>query len=630
MSKLRIAQGFSLPLDVLTEAVGIVALRGAGKTYTSVVLIEEAYAAGVPSVVIDATGVYHGLRTAADGVRDGLPFYVFGGPHGDLPLEPQAGKLIADVVVDSGHSFVLDLSDFSKAKARQFVAEFLERLYERKARNRTPLLLVVDEADEWAPQKPRGEAARCLGAVEQVAKRGRSRGIGIVLITQRTQAINKDVLDLIETLFAMRISAPRSRQTVQEWLAVKEATDELGVIDSLSSLPTGTAWVWSPVRGLLEKVAVRRIRTFDSYVTPRPGQERPEPGSRASLDLEALGEQMEATVERAKENDPAELRRRIRVLEQAADLAAVHTQPNAVPQIELLTWARSLFGPLGIKEPREGSVAVYLDLIEQAVVKREPERVEVPVLTAEHTDQLARVLREGKAARDEVSAAASVYDSKAAELLLYLESLTEGRRHLKVPPAEVADRPSGASGRRDAGTSPAKAERPVATSTGSGVDGGSNGTLLNRRAERMVLAVLAQYPDGRSKRQTAILAGYAKSGGGFNGALSKLRTVGYIEGSDPLRITDAGLGAIDGQYEPLPTGRALLDHWLGTMKRRAEREVLQVVYDAYPESLSKAEVAERAGYEVGGGGFNGAVSKLRTLELVEGSGELRAAEALFD
>jgi hypothetical protein len=154
--------------------------------------------------------------------------------------------------------------------------------------------------------------------------------------------------------------------------------------------------------------------------------------------------------------------------------------------------------------------------------------------------------------------------------------------------------------------------------------------VLNRRAERMVLAVLAQHPEGRTKKQTAILAGYALNGGGFNGALSKLRSLGLVDGTDPLRITDAGAAAIEGQYEPLPTGRALLDHWLGTMKRRAEREVLQVIYDAWPNSLPKEEVAARAGYEASGGGFNGALSKLRTLELITGSSDLRASDALCE
>ncbi len=35
------------------------------------------------------------------------------------------------------------------------------------------------------------------------------------------------------------------------------------------------------------------------------------------------------------------------------------------------------------------------------------------------------------------------------------------------------------------------------------------------------------------------------------------------------------------------------------------------------------------GYEPNGGGFNNALSKLRTLELISGRGELRASEDLF-
>ena len=50
----------------------------------------------------------------------------------------------------------------------------------------------------------------------------------------------------------------------------------------------------------------------------------------------------------------------------------------------------------------------------------------------------------------------------------------------------------------------------------------------------------------------------------------------------------------------------------------------------YPASLTKQEVGERAGYEPSGGGFNNALSRLRTLELIEGRGELRASEGFFE
>lgn len=41
------------------------------------------------------------------------------------------------------------------------------------------------------------------------------------------------------------------------------------------------------------------------------------------------------------------------------------------------------------------------------------------------------------------------------------------------------------------------------------------------------------------------------------------------------------------------------------------------------------DLAARTCYEARGGGFNNALSRLRTLELIEGRQELKAAEELF-
>lgn len=333
--KLKIARDLALPLDMVTEATAVVATRGAGKSSAGAVFVEESFAAGVQSVVLDWTGVFWGLRSSADGTGPGLPIYVFGGQHGDLPLEAAAGKLMADLVVDSGHSFVFDLSDLSKEGKRHFCAEFLDRLYDRKARARTTLLLVVDEAHELAPQTPRGGfkgwSATLMGAIESVVSNGRHRGIGVLMITQRTQALNKAVLDLIEQLLVMRMLSPRSHKAIREWIVAKDEEDEAGVIASLPDLPTGTAWVWAPLRGVLKKVAIRRITTFDSYKTPKPGEVLIEPKQRRTLDLEALGEQMAATIEKAKADDPAELRKQIRDLKkQLAERPATEERVETV------------------------------------------------------------------------------------------------------------------------------------------------------------------------------------------------------------------------------------------------------------------------------------------------------------
>jgi hypothetical protein len=145
--------------------------------------------------------------------------------------------------------------------------------------------------------------------------------------------------------------------------------------------------------------------------------------------------------------------------------------------------------------------------------------------------------------------------------------------------------------------------------------------------ERRILIAVAQYPGGRSKRQVAVLTGYAIDGGAFNGNLGTLRNRGWIEGKDHFTITDAGRVAL-GHFEPLPTGRALLNHWLEKLDK-APRTILSTLADQYPRALQKTDLALRCGYEVSGGGFNGALGTLRTLELITGSAELKASADFF-
>lgn len=158
---LTIAENLKLPLDAVTQTFAILAKRGAGKTYTAAVLTEELLKAGLHVVVVDPIGVWWGLRSSADGKHEGLPITVLGGEHGDVPLEIEAGELIADFVVQERASCVLDLSRFRKGEQIRFMTSFAEKLYHA---NRLPLHLVLDEADAFAPQRPQKGQERLLGA----------------------------------------------------------------------------------------------------------------------------------------------------------------------------------------------------------------------------------------------------------------------------------------------------------------------------------------------------------------------------------------------------------------------------------------------------------------------------------
>ena len=103
----------------------------------------------------------------------------------------------------------------------------------------------------------------------------------------------------------------------------------------------------------------------------------------------------------------------------------------------------------------------------------------------------------------------------------------------------------------------------------------------------------------------------------------------WLEGSsDRMAITQPGTSAL-GHFTSLPRGRALLEHWMRQLSK-AERAALHALAQAYPDAPTKEQVARANGYEPNGGGFNNALSRLRTLELISGRGELRGAAELFE
>jgi hypothetical protein len=307
---LHIAKNFSLPREAITQTFAILAKRGVGKTYTASVMAEEMLKAGLSTVVIDPIGVWWGLRASANGKQEGLPIIVLGGDHGDVPLEVAAGQTIADLIIEEHLSAVLDLSLFRKGEQVRFMTDFAERLYHK---NREPLHLMLDEADAWAPQRPMKGTERLLGAVEDLVRRGRARGLGMTLITQRAAVLNKNVLTQCEVLIALRTIAPQDRDAINAWIEVHGTPEQQKeLMDSLPSLPIGTAWFWSPGwLDVFKQVHIRERETFDSSATPKVGKKLTPPKKLAEVDLTKLRERISATIEKAKADDPRELRRQL-------------------------------------------------------------------------------------------------------------------------------------------------------------------------------------------------------------------------------------------------------------------------------------------------------------------------------
>lgn len=270
MKNLIIADGHEnklyLPLELVTQTVGVLAKRRAGKSYTARRIVEQLFKAGQQVVIVDPKGDWWGIRSSADGKSPGLPVIILGGERADVPLETNGGEVVAKLVVEERVSALLDLSLFRKHELATFMAAFLENLYRLKAREayRTPMMLVIDEADAVAPQKPMKGEERMLGAAEDIVRRGGQRGIGCMLVTQRSAVINKNVLTQIQMLVTLRTIAPQDLAAIDAWIDVHGTETERKTLkESLPSLPTGSGWFWSPgwptTDGIFQYVAVLRI-----------------------------------------------------------------------------------------------------------------------------------------------------------------------------------------------------------------------------------------------------------------------------------------------------------------------------------------------------------------------------------
>lgn len=585
MSKLNVGPDLKLPDDAITQTFVIFGKRGSGKSNTGVVLAEEMHRAGGQIIVLDPVGAWWGLKSSFDGSGPGVPVYIFGGTHGDLPLQPQAGVLMAQVAIAHRIPMILDMTGWTGADRARFVTAFAG--YMLAHNDRTPVHIFLEEADAFIPQRPyKGEEAM-LGAMDRLIRWGRQDGIGATAITQRAAKINKDVTTQAEVLIAHRTIGPQDVAAIREWIKYHAAGDEQAeILSTLPTLPDGEAWVWSPDwLDMLRRVRFRRRETFDSASTPKLGEARVQPKALAPVDLDSLRDKLADTVEQAKANDPAELRREI-----AALTAQLRERPTVAPEKVI-------------------------------------ERVEVPVIDHAAIDRFAILTHEIEDARDLLLNMAR----DAADDLASLRAAAS--RPAPVIPASVAvERPAPRSG-------PDRAQPEASLGTAGASPSGSLG-----KAERLILAALAAYPT-LTREQLAFLADYHPRTAGFTNTIGALRTAGRITPGYPASITDEGAAALR-EAGLGPMWAPPLDEWLDRLMRserhllpllgpihpdereswrfdawfarqgKAERAILTPLLEAWPASVDREDLAAAAGYHPRTAGFTNTLGSLRSRELV--------------
>ncbi|MCY0874003.1 MAG: ATP-binding protein [Acidianus infernus] len=151
-------------------------------------------------------------------------------------------------MLERKRSVIIDMNEWND-EAFNFLFKFLDSFWNLSKVYRTNVFLVLEEAHEFIPQ---GERTKISEEITRFALRGRKRGIGMIMISQRSARVNKDVLTQSEVYFLHKVVHPVDLKVYREILPLK--TKE--VADVVKSLDVGEALLY--MNGRVEKVRIKK------------------------------------------------------------------------------------------------------------------------------------------------------------------------------------------------------------------------------------------------------------------------------------------------------------------------------------------------------------------------------------
>lgn len=558
----------SVPESALSQHIAILGKTGSGKTTAAKVLVEPLLEQGRLVAVVDPTDAWWGLRSSRDGKGSGFKILVLGGDHGDLPLPANGGAAVARLLVEQRVSLIASTKHLTVGERTRWFIDFAGTI---SRINRSPLHLIVDEAHNFSPKGkiPDPDTGKMLHAMNTLASGGRSLGVRLMMLTQRPQKLHNDTLSSADTLIAMRMLAPHDRAAVKDWIdGAADPTIGKEVLGSLASLKRGEGWVWYPEGDFLKRMTFPHISTFDSSATPKDGHAMATPKGAAEIDLTEIREMMAEAVKEAAANDPKALRARIAELERdAAKPRGMAVDTTALDQ------ARS-----------DGYKAGYAEAMR-------PFTGILPILQT--------CIHDASSVRDR------------------LATLRDGIDSAPIPNFKVGNVQQAAPVVKHSDQFAKLRKLPVSAS--------SSGVRLPP-GELAVLTACAQL-GGVERDQLSVLTGYKRSS--RDAYIQRLREKGLVEvNGQSLAATAPGIDALGPDYEPLPTGSALLEYWRSKLPD-GERKTLDVVIGFYPHPAPRESINSTTGYKRSS--RDAYLQRLKSRRLIEfvGRGEVKASDNLF-
>ncbi|MFP4589612.1 MAG: ATP-binding protein [Candidatus Acetothermia bacterium] len=254
MKKLDISEDLDFTLEeIIGKCIGILGIRGSGKSNTAGVIFEELLNYNYPLTVVDIDGEYFGLKEQYEILVIGQ------GENVDINIDPLDAEQVAEVSIKQSIPVVLDLSGYLKEDQREMLKGYFTRLWNLAGKLRKPYMIGIEESHEYIPQGKKGELKEII---TRIALRGRKRGLGAVVISQRSAKVEKDVLTQAGMLFLHRVVHEADMKVYNELLPWPKSQ----VRETVGLLETGDCIFLNEKSA--NKIYVRERDTFHAGFTP--------------------------------------------------------------------------------------------------------------------------------------------------------------------------------------------------------------------------------------------------------------------------------------------------------------------------------------------------------------------------
>ena len=215
--------------DLIGQCIAILGIRGSGKSNTAGVIFEELLQNDYPLSIVDIEGEYFGLKEKYEVLVVGK------GEGVEIEIDAHCAGEIAQVSMEQNVPVVLDLSGFLSDERTDLLKAYLSALWNLAGKLRKPYMIGIEEAHEFIPQGVKNELKEIIA---RFALRGRKRGLGAIVVSQRSAKVDKDVLSQAGMLLLHRVVHEVDMRVYSELLPwrkseVKEIINSLDIGDCM-------------------------------------------------------------------------------------------------------------------------------------------------------------------------------------------------------------------------------------------------------------------------------------------------------------------------------------------------------------------------------------------------------------